>query len=165
MKTTCDVIGSERDQQTKTTRPQSSPTIDLEALAWTYSQKSGELDQNGKKLATGYSGAGNGKNNPEMQNVHNVGPIPEGDWTISGPPVDTKSHGPYVLRLIPEPETETFGRSGFLMHGDSKEHPGTASEGCIIVPKAVREKVWKSGDRELTVIADHPEQGANKDRT
>ena len=98
------------------------------------------------------AGAGSGKNNPEMQQVANVGPIPAGEWAIQGPPVDTTGHGPYVLKLDPAPYTETFGRSGFLMHGDSKEHPGCASEGCVILPRDVREKVWESGDRELQVV-------------
>lgn len=139
--------------------------IDLEAFAWTYAQKTGELQQDGEHVAIGYSGAAEGKNNPDMQNVANVGPIPRGEWTISGPPMQTRDHGPYVLRLQPEAETETHGRSGFLMHGDSKAHPGTASHGCIIVPRAIREQVWESGDRDLEVVADipiteHPRNGA-----
>jgi hypothetical protein len=40
------------------------------------------------------------------------------------------------------------------MHGDSKEHPGCASQGCIILPRPVREQVWHSGDRELEVRAE-----------
>ena len=130
--------------------------IDLEALAWTYAQKTGELQQDGEHVACGYSGAGPGKNNPEMQNVPNIGPIPRGDWIIAGPPIQTRDHGPYVLRLQPEAATETHGRSGFLMHGDSKAHPGTASQGCIILPRAVREQVWQSGDRDLEVVAEIP---------
>ena len=125
---------------------------DLEAQAWTYAQKTGELQQDGKPVATGYSGAGPGKNNPAMQMVHNVGPIPQGDWTIAGPPVNTAEHGPYVLTLKPSPETSTFGRSGFLMHGDSKESPGCASQGCVILPRSVREEVWNSGDQNLEVV-------------
>ena len=39
------------------------------------------------------------------------------------------------------------------MHGDSIEHPGAASEGCIIVARPIREQVWESGDRKLQVIA------------
>ena len=128
--------------------------IDLDALAWTYAQKTGELQQDGEHVAIGYSGAGEGKNNPEMQDVPNTGPIPGGDWTIAGPPIETRDHGPYVLRLQPQPETETHGRSGFLMHGDSKVHPGTASHGCIILSRAVREQVWESGDRDLKVVAE-----------
>jgi len=130
--------------------------IDLDAFAWTYAQRSGELQQDGEHVATAYSGAGEGKNNPAMENVPNVGPIPRGNWAIVGPPVDTHDHGPYVLRLEPAAETETHGRSGFLIHGDSKTRPGTASQGCIILPRAIREQVWQSGDRELEVIAEIP---------
>ena len=133
------------------------PHLDLEA-SWTYSQKSGELQQDGKHVAEGYSGTGDGKNNPAMENVPNVGPIPRGDWNVSGPPVDTRTHGPYVLHLEPKPETKTFGRDGFLMHGDSKEHPGTASQGCLIFPRQVREQVWNSGDRDLEVVAEIPDE-------
>jgi hypothetical protein len=58
-----------------------------------------------------------------------------------------------VLRLEPEPDTDTFGRAGFLMHGDSGAHPGEASEGCIIMPRNVREAVWTGGDHELEVVS------------
>jgi len=129
---------------------------DLQAQAWTYSQKTGELQQDGEHVASGYSGAGPGKNNPAMQTVPNVGPIPQGDWTITGPPINTVEHGPYVLRLQPEAGTQTFGRSGFLMHGDSKESPGSASHGCVILPRTVREQVWNSGDRDLQVVEKAP---------
>lgn len=143
-------------------QPATASQIDLEAFAWTYAQKSGELQQDGEPVATGYSGAGAGKNNPALENVSNVGPIPRGDWTIAGPPADTADHGPYVLRLDPEPGTETFGRDGFLMHGDSKEHPGRASHGCIILPRSAREQVWNSGDRELEVLAEIPSAAKNR---
>jgi len=130
------------------------PISDLHAQAWTYAQKTGELQQDGKHVANGYSGAGNGKNNPAMQQVPNVGPIPQGDWTITGPPVNTHDHGPYVLTLKPAPATETFGRNGFLVHGDSIESPGCASHGCVIMPRPVREQVWNSGDHDLKVVAE-----------
>ncbi len=45
---------------------------------WTYCQKTGELLQNGVLVATGYSGQGNGRNNPDLQEDHDVGPIPRG---------------------------------------------------------------------------------------
>ena len=130
--------------------------LDIQSQAWTYAQKTGELQKDGQHVATGYSGAGEGKNSPEMQSVRNVGPIPQGDWTITGPPENTSEHGPYVLRLTPKDETETFGRSGFLMHGDAKNVPGTASQGCVILPRTVREQVWDSGDRDLQVVAELP---------
>jgi hypothetical protein len=121
---------------------------------WTYAQKTGDLLQDGERVATGYSGIDNGKNNPAMQAIPNVGPIPQGEWTIVGPPINTPDHGPYVLRLTPSAETVLFGRSGFLMHGDSIESPGCASHGCIIMPRDVREQVWNSGDTDLEVIPD-----------
>lgn len=137
---------------------------DLNAFAWTYSQKAGELQQDGKHVATGYSGAGSGKNHPERENVHNVGPTPQGDWTIVGPPVNTSEHGPYVLTLKPSADTPTFGRDGFLFHGDSKESPGCASHGCVM-PRSVREQVWKSGDRDLEVVAEIPTQDPAEGRS
>ncbi len=133
-------------------------TIDLNALAWTYAQQSGELAQDGRPVATGYSGANEGKNNPALEKVPNVGPIPCGSWTITGPPVDTHDHGPYVLRLEPAAETLTHARTGFLIHGDSRANPGTASHGCIILPRAIREQVWQSGDRELLVTSVTPDK-------
>jgi hypothetical protein len=132
---------------------------------WTYAQATGALLQDGHQVATGYSGADEGKNNPAMQAVHDVGPIPQGDWTIEGPPIDTAEHGPFVLTLTPSAATNTFGRSGFLMHGDSIRAPGTASKGCIIMAHVAREQVWNSGDTELEVVPefatqDLPDQNA-----
>jgi hypothetical protein len=91
-----------------------------------------------------------------MDKVPNIGPIPRGDWTIAGPPVDSKDHGPYVLKLNPAPSAETHGRSGLLMHGDSKEHPGSASHGCVILTRAVREDVLAKRRPRLRVIAEIP---------
>jgi hypothetical protein len=56
------------------------------------------------------------------------------------------------MHLTPDLSNAMFGRSEFLCHGDSIEHPGAASEGCIITPRVVRHLLWSSGDHELTVI-------------
>ncbi|MBV8208217.1 MAG: DUF2778 domain-containing protein [Acidobacteria bacterium] len=119
---------------------------------WSFSQSTGSLALDGVPIASGYSGRGAGRNDPDMQHVPHQGPIPRGIWKISGPPVDTPSHGPYVLHLFPSPATEVFSRDGFLIHGDSLEHPGCASQGCIILPRNIREQIWNSGDRILQVI-------------
>lgn len=118
---------------------------------WTFNQSTGELSLDGQPVALGYSGHDNGRNNPELQAAANVGPLPCGFWTIHAPE-DTPDHGPFVMRLQPDAETNTFGRSGFLIHGDSREHPGEASHGCIIAARAIREKIWASNDRRLEVI-------------
>lgn len=142
-----------------------APTGDLNAFAWTYAQKTGELQHDGKHVTTGYSGGGAGKNNPAMENVRNIGPIPHGDWAIVGPPINTANHGPYVLTLTPEAGTKTFDRAEFRMHGDSKESPGCASHGCVIMPRPVREQVWKSGDRDLEVVAEIQNQHVAPDKS
>jgi hypothetical protein len=118
---------------------------------WTYRQATGELLKDGRFIAQGYSGKGHGKNNPAAETEKNVGPIPAGAWSVAALTTEMTAHGPYVLHLSPCNGTQTHGRSGFLMHGDNRQHPGEASEGCIIMQRAIREKVWESGDRVLTV--------------
>lgn len=125
-------------------------------MSWTYEQATGRLlDPDGEVVGIGYSGMGNGKNNPQFQNVHNVGPIPEGRWLI-GTPMNSQTHGPFAMPLVPDPSTQLFGRDAFLMHGDSVHAPGTASQGCIIMARDVRDKVWASNDHELEVVAGYP---------
>ena len=98
----------------------------------------------------GYSGHGECKNEPAQQHVHNEGPIPRGRYQI-GTPVNTDTHGPFVLPLAPDMNNTMHGRSGFLIHGDSKANPGTASQGCIILARSVRERIAESLDNELEV--------------
>lgn len=119
---------------------------------WQYDQSSGELTRGGAVVSRGYSGKGRGKNNPSLQAVKAVGPIPRGRWKITS--VENGGHtGPFTIILDPEPGTDTEGRSLFRIHGDSISDPGNASLGCIILPRDVRQKIWGSGDRELQVVA------------
>lgn len=120
-------------------------------MTWVYGQDSGVIS-NGDRSFTGYSGAyPDGVNNPDLESKADVGPIPAGLYAI-GAPVNMIEHGPFVLRLTPHPENEMYGRVGFLIHGDSIEHPGQASHGCIILPRDAREAIWASGDDCLRVI-------------
>lgn len=119
---------------------------------WTYVQINGRVyDPDGRVIGFGYSGRSGGKNNPHMQSVHDVGPIPTGIYTI-GSPHDTVTHGPFVLPLTPDPSNQMFDRSGFLIHGDSIIAPGTASTGCIILPRLVRNEISESLDKKLKII-------------
>lgn len=75
---------------------------------WTYVQLGGRLiDAGGQLIAVGYGGSPAGKNNPQVQSVADVGPIPHGNNTIR-PPHDTPEHGPYVLSLTPAATTQIF---------------------------------------------------------
>ena len=125
---------------------------------WTYVQVTGQLlDPTGKLLATGYSGAPEAKNDPSKQYIEDVGPIPVGKYDILAP-VNTVTHGPYVLPLNPGPSNRMFDRMGFLIHGDSVIEPGTASKGCVIMPREAREAIWASGDHQMQVISGIIEQ-------
>lgn len=119
---------------------------------WTYTQLTGWLSKSGKNLYRGYSGRDKGKNNPQMEDVKDTGPIPTGTYKI-GFPMNTTTHGPYVLPLTPDPKNIMFDRAGFLIHGDSIKEPGTASHGCIILPRGARELIYQSGDHEIEVVS------------
>ncbi len=93
------------------------------------------------------------KNDPASQKLHNQGPIPQGKYNIGPVRLQTETHGPFVLPLIPDPANEMFGRAGFLIHADSIKAPGTASEGCIILPRDVRKAIIQAADYDLLVVA------------
>jgi hypothetical protein len=118
----------------------------------TYSQSTGQLcDAEGNLLVTGYSGHGVGVNNPATQNVHDVGPIPQGVYAI-GEPLEPPDHlGPLAMPLTPDPANEMFGRSEFFIHGDNMEMNHSASDGCIILDHAARAAIAAGSDRRLTV--------------
>lgn len=116
---------------------------------WTYEQATGHLSHDGELIGTGYAGHGVGRNHPEMESVASVGPLPCGVYTI-GPAFTHPKTGPLTMRLFPDADNQMFGRSGFLMHGDNPTH--TASEGCIVIGRMVRQQVAASVDRRLQVV-------------
>lgn len=123
-------------------------------MAWKYSQSTGKLiNPSGSLVGIGYSGRGEGLNNPAMQNVLDVGPIPQGRWTIGAFFNDPGGKGPLVGRLLPLQGTETFGRSGFMLHGDNEAMNHTASEGCIVLARINREQILACNDCLLIVTA------------
>ncbi|QZE56388.1 hypothetical protein pEaSNUABM40_00194 [Erwinia phage pEa_SNUABM_40] len=119
---------------------------------WKYEQTTGRLyNAAGKVVATGYAGKGQHKNKHESQAVVGMGPLPVGHYTLNAPRTSAKT-GPYAMDLTPAADNVMFGRSAFQMHGDSIKAPGTASSGCIIMPRNIREMVWNSGDHQLEVV-------------
>ena len=123
----------------------------MSAKTWIYRQMTGELHYGGDVVATGYSGFGQAKNDPASQRLEGLGPIPQGVWRM-GPLSTNEVHGPLAITLIPSMGTDTFGRSGFLVHGDSREAPGEAIHGCIIINREVREEMIDSPDKQLLVV-------------
>lgn len=124
-------------------------------MSWVYEQLTGRLtDPSGTIVATGYAGGNCGRNpeginNPLLQDIKCIGPIPRGVYAFGEPFL--QSHlGPFAIPLIPDKKNEMHGRSGFFMHGDTKA-PRCASEGCIIMPRMIRDLCAHSEDRILTV--------------
>jgi hypothetical protein len=116
-----------------------------------YHQSSGKLTLDGKEVGSGYSGKGEGKNNPDKEKEKSFGPIPRGSYKI-GKPKEWKGMQ-NVFDLTPDGH-DAHGRTQFLIHGDSKQNPGNASEGCIILSAEVREKIGESGITKLQVVKD-----------
>jgi hypothetical protein len=133
---------------------------------WNFHQATGEIthvitggvllaevmDPKPTSVCFAYSGNGVGKNNPAMQQVPCIGPIPRGRYRILKPAFDSPTHGPVVMRLEAFPGTNTFSRSGFLIHGDSKRDPGNASLGCIVATRWARELIAENEDDILEVV-------------
>lgn len=125
---------------------------------WIFESSTGKLfSPDGNFFATGYAGGNCGRNpeginNPDMQFVHNIGPLPEGWYTFGGL-VETGSHlGPYCFPLIPDVSNEMGGRSGFWCHADTVT-PRCASEGCVVMPNATRIAMYKSDCHRIKVVA------------
>jgi hypothetical protein len=64
-------------------------------------QESGKLIYDGELVATGYSGFGAGKNNPRVQHIPNVGPVPVGRYEISRA-FDSQADGVVCMHLTPK---------------------------------------------------------------
>lgn len=116
----------------------------------TYEQVTGKFFDGDKVIGIGWAGHLQGRNNPDMQNVKGVGPLPKGKYIINDPE-DGTHLGPIAFPLTPDPANEMFGRSGFFIHGADIQHPALSSDGCIIQGRVAREYIKiKIGSAELT---------------
>lgn len=125
---------------------------------YVWHQAAGTLTLDGAIVSRGYAGRNRGKNNPALQGVKGIGPIPRGLWRMIS--IGTSPNtGPNTIVLhavdsTPDDDREdTTGRGAFRIHGDSIAHPGEASDGCIILPRDARLALWRSGERLISVVA------------
>lgn len=124
-------------------------------MPWKYEQSTGKLlTPMGNPFAAGYSGAQPHVNDAAAQQIPDVGPIPAGYWEI-GQPYDSPETGAYTLPLTRIAPTQTWGRDGFKIHGDSVQFSGLqkASKGCVILQLFARHALWVSADHVLSVVA------------
>ncbi len=123
-------------------------------MSYVYEQRSGRLLKDGAFIAMGGSGHGDGFNNPELESQENIGPIPKGRYIIGGA-IKHGKLGPCVMRLIACAETNTYGRTGFCIHGIGVEGWRESSEGCILLTRPIRENIARGvwdGDDQLEVV-------------
>ena len=133
---------------------------------WQYVQATGGMyDPAGNLLSPlGYSGNWTGdpadaggpndyRNRPDQQCVIDHGPIPRGTYTIGAAHTDPEK-GPVVMALAPDAGNFMCDpkRAGFLIHGDKIGTPGTASDGCIIMNRTIRDTISASADSVLMVV-------------
>jgi len=123
------------------------------AKMYQYFQSSGRLERDRVLLLVGYAGHGPGLNDPAFQNQHDIGPLPQGRYTMTAL-IDSPHTGLATIILDPDPANHMFGRSGFRIHGDNGAANQTASDGCIIAGHSMdRKRIWHSGDHVIEVFA------------
>lgn len=121
-------------------------------MTWVYNVRTKTFTRNGEvRFKAKYAGAVGFKDNPDYECMKNKGPLPRGRYRIVGSPFKHEKAGIYTLRLEPDAHNKMCGRAGFLIHGDSRKDPGTASNGCIVLDFQFRTKIWDSNDKEIIV--------------
>lgn len=137
---------------------------------WTFEQTTGkQIDPDGVLVGIGYAGGNcglrpDGVNNPVLESVVDVGPLPSGVYTRGDVILRHPRLGNYVIPLTPDGATRAkiiaYGRDpdSFFEHGDSIALAGlkSASDGCIIQALDVRQAFGASLDRGLQVVAGLP---------
>ncbi len=129
------------------------------------------FDENGNLVHTVTAYSGMPGSSPNDQDKKNYGPIPEGTYWIDPklvqsatidprlwskpefyPPSD--SWGRYRVPLEPDKSTNTFGRSGFFIHGSS-EFNDYGSAGCIDLgtnDKVIESLIKQRGCAKVKVV-------------
>jgi hypothetical protein len=125
-----------------------------------YSQTSGQItDDDGNLIATGFAGNDSrpivnpnrihGFNNPDAQNLHKIGPLPQGVYEVGS----WGDHPPLGLfsATLTQISRESYGRDGFWIHGESSTDPLNSSEGCIVLGHSDRLAVMNLNPQTITV--------------
>lgn len=125
-----------------------------------YIIETGRMYLDGVLIGLCYAGNSTGLDNPDMVNMHNVGPLPPGIYSlvdiipflqaelektadslvaqqIQQRLIAEKRMGPIVFVLNPDPANEMFDRSGFRLHWDTPAATFTASDGCIVAVMSI----------------------------
>ena len=128
-----------------------------------FSQSTGWITKDDSSVITKLAFAGNdsrpdtnpdhiqGRNNPQFQDLHGIGPLPQGLYRVSNWGTYPKV-GSYAAPLTWIGGPNNFGRSGFFIHGPGEDY-NNSSEGCIVIPHDDRMKVIALNPTTITVTA------------
>ncbi len=128
-------------------------------------------DETGRQVETVTAYSGMPGATPADQSKQDYGPIPEGTYWIDPRQVQTATPNPFKWRspeyyppsdswgnyrvpLQPDKNTNTFGRSGFFLHGSS-EWNDYGSAGCIDVgtnDEVIARLIQQRGCRKVKVV-------------
>jgi hypothetical protein len=109
------------------------------AKEYVYSQSTGQLRLGDLLLGTGFSGSGNGRNNPKLERMFKIGPIPAGDYTIGNK--FTEADGAVRFELKPMVNsTNRWPREVFWMAADTTP-PGGNPASYITLSRDVLSKI------------------------
>ena len=118
-----------------------------------FSQSTGVVStDSGAIVGKGWAGNGEGKNNPAMQEVHSVGPLPRGVYSVGQWEENHPGLGPIVAHLT-QIQGDAFGRDAFYIHGPAVNPSkyGQESKGCIVLPREYRLAVKARNPDTITV--------------
>lgn len=124
-------------------------------MPWVFVQRTGHVyGPSGSWYLTAYAGNGDFKDNPDAEFIKNHGPLPVGGYTMQTP-LEGTHLGPCAIPLEPDSTNDMQGRGDFFIHDDSLDHPGSASDGCLVtVGASSRRTMWASPDHRLQVVAE-----------
>lgn len=122
-------------------------------MSWMFNISAGAISQDDTYIGDAYAGAPGYVDEPDAEGMVGKGPLPEGWYTMCPPINKPESVGEYAIELIPDPENDMKGRSGFFCHGDNPQMNHSASDGCIVAVLPIRQRMWTSGDRRIEVVS------------
>ncbi len=124
------------------------------------------LDDENNQVRSCSAGSGFPGADHTHQDKKNIGPIPEGEWSINPREfsggwlkdmVRDPGWGKWRAPIHPEADTVTYGRDGFFLHGENRENrPGSA--GCVDIGDCdswARDWAMEAPDKPIKFIVNY----------
>jgi hypothetical protein len=131
-----------------------NPVNPFGGKTYTYSQSTGQFKLDNQVLGVGYSGKGAAKNNAGMQGQRD-GPVPLGEYIITGKQKDARLGGLDAVGLLPKAGGNFFNRfpvEPFAIIFETNP-PGNPPSGAIIVlPRNAWDQITTEHNTRVQVV-------------